>query len=126
MSAPRIDGWAGQGGPLRGELRVPGDKSVSHRALILGALATGESSKSEQVMIKCADGATKLIVRTRGSGGRLSPVWRWRVSATDNDHGLALQRWIPTVPARVAAEAPCSVLLVKDAPHLALLSQAAA
>ncbi len=41
-------------------------------------------------------------------------------------HGLALQRWIPTVPARVAAEAPCSVLLVKDAPHLALLSQAAA
>jgi nucleotide-binding universal stress UspA family protein len=39
-------------------------------------------------------------------------------------HGLALQRWIPTVPARVAAEAPCSVLLVKDAPPFALLSQA--
>lgn len=36
-------------------------------------------------------------------------------------HGLALQRWIPTVPARVAAEAPCSVMLVKDAPPLALL-----
>jgi len=41
-------------------------------------------------------------------------------------HGLALQRWIPTVPARVAAEAPCSVLLVKDAPPFALLSQATA
>jgi eukaryotic-like serine/threonine-protein kinase len=41
-------------------------------------------------------------------------------------HGLALQRWIPTVPARVAAEAPCSVLLVKDAVPFALLSQAAA
>jgi len=41
-------------------------------------------------------------------------------------HGLALRRWIPTVPARVAAEAPCSVLLVKDAPPFALLSQAAA
>jgi len=40
-------------------------------------------------------------------------------------HGLALQRWIPTVPARVAAEAPCSVLLVKDALPFALLSQAA-
>jgi len=40
-------------------------------------------------------------------------------------HGLALKRWIPTVPARVAAEAPCSVLLVKDAPPFALLSQAA-
>ena len=29
------------GGRLTGELRVPGDKSVSHRALILGALADG-------------------------------------------------------------------------------------
>jgi 3-phosphoshikimate 1-carboxyvinyltransferase len=28
---------------LRGELRVPGDKSVSHRALMLAALAAGES-----------------------------------------------------------------------------------
>ena len=28
---------------LRGELRVPGDKSISHRALILAALAAGES-----------------------------------------------------------------------------------
>lgn len=29
-------------GPLRGEVRVPGDKSISHRALLLGALADGE------------------------------------------------------------------------------------
>lgn len=41
-------------------------------------------------------------------------------------HGLALQRWVPTVPARVAAEAPCSVLLVKEPPPLALLDQPAA
>lgn len=31
------------GGHLKGEVRVPGDKSVSHRALILGALAEGET-----------------------------------------------------------------------------------
>ena len=31
------------GGPLRGELRVPGDKSISHRALICNALAKGEA-----------------------------------------------------------------------------------
>lgn len=37
-------------------------------------------------------------------------------------HGLALRRFIPTVPARVAAEAPCSVLLVKEAPPLVLLA----
>lgn len=30
-------------GPLRGEARVPGDKSISHRALILGAMAVGET-----------------------------------------------------------------------------------
>ncbi|MFI4976256.1 MAG: 3-phosphoshikimate 1-carboxyvinyltransferase [Caulobacterales bacterium] len=31
------------GGPLRGRVRAPGDKSISHRALILGALAQGET-----------------------------------------------------------------------------------
>jgi 3-phosphoshikimate 1-carboxyvinyltransferase len=30
-------------GPLRGTVRVPGDKSISHRALILAALAVGRS-----------------------------------------------------------------------------------
>jgi 3-phosphoshikimate 1-carboxyvinyltransferase len=32
------------GGPLRGRVRAPGDKSISHRALILGALAGGETT----------------------------------------------------------------------------------
>jgi 3-phosphoshikimate 1-carboxyvinyltransferase len=31
------------GGPLKGRLRAPGDKSISHRALILGLLAIGET-----------------------------------------------------------------------------------
>ncbi|MGJ5175125.1 3-phosphoshikimate 1-carboxyvinyltransferase [Bradyrhizobium oligotrophicum] len=30
-------------GPLSGTIRVPGDKSISHRALILGALSVGET-----------------------------------------------------------------------------------
>ncbi len=30
-------------GPLRGAIRVPGDKSISHRSLMLGALAVGET-----------------------------------------------------------------------------------
>src|SRR4051812_2334854 len=30
-------------GPLTGKVRVPGDKSISHRALILGALAVVET-----------------------------------------------------------------------------------
>jgi 3-phosphoshikimate 1-carboxyvinyltransferase len=33
-------------GPLTGKVRVPGDKSISHRALILGALAVGRTEVS--------------------------------------------------------------------------------
>ena len=33
-------------GALRGHISVPGDKSISHRALIMGALAVGETSIS--------------------------------------------------------------------------------
>jgi 3-phosphoshikimate 1-carboxyvinyltransferase len=51
---------------LRGELRLPGDKSVSHRALILAALAAGESRISG-----AGDGAdvrsTAGIVRALGA-----------------------------------------------------------
>ncbi len=37
----RVDWLAGQGCPLRGRIQVPGDKSVSHRAVMLAALAEG-------------------------------------------------------------------------------------
>lgn len=40
MSADWI---AGPGTPLRGELEIPGDKSVSHRAIMLAAIADGVS-----------------------------------------------------------------------------------
>ena len=35
---------ARRGGPLRGRVRVPGDKSISHRAMIFGLLAIGETT----------------------------------------------------------------------------------
>ena len=34
---------AHKSGPLRGTASVPGDKSISHRALIFGAMAVGET-----------------------------------------------------------------------------------
>jgi 3-phosphoshikimate 1-carboxyvinyltransferase len=37
---------AGRRGPLAGSIRVPGDKSISHRALMLGALAIGRTEVS--------------------------------------------------------------------------------
>ncbi|MDH7479147.1 MAG: hypothetical protein QHH02_03970, partial [Syntrophomonadaceae bacterium] len=33
-------------GPLRGSLKVPSDKSISHRTVILGGLASGRSRVS--------------------------------------------------------------------------------
>jgi 3-phosphoshikimate 1-carboxyvinyltransferase len=41
MSADQLQG--SPSGPLRGEIDVPGDKSMSHRALIFGGLAKGET-----------------------------------------------------------------------------------
>lgn len=41
MNETRLDWVARRGRPLRGSVRVPGDKSVSHRAIMLGALAEG-------------------------------------------------------------------------------------
>jgi 3-phosphoshikimate 1-carboxyvinyltransferase len=43
MSGTPIPLIAEPSGPLRGVAEVPGDKSISHRALILGALAVGRS-----------------------------------------------------------------------------------
>ena len=37
---------SGTAGPLKGRIRVPGDKSISHRALILGTLAAGRTRVS--------------------------------------------------------------------------------
>lgn len=41
MSDESVTYYASAGGPVCGELRVPGDKSMSHRAIMLGALAEG-------------------------------------------------------------------------------------
>ncbi|MDQ1395991.1 MAG: 3-phosphoshikimate 1-carboxyvinyltransferase, partial [Acidimicrobiaceae bacterium] len=68
------------GRPLRGRLRVPGDKSISHRALLLAALAEGTStitglSTGEDVRHTAAAieamGATIEGARITGGRGRL-------------------------------------------------------
>ncbi|MXP43392.1 3-phosphoshikimate 1-carboxyvinyltransferase [Allopontixanthobacter sediminis] len=77
-------------GPLRGTIRVPGDKSISHRTLMLGALAVGKTTirgllEGEDVLATAAamramgaiierseDGVWS--VRGVGVGGLLQPV----------------------------------------------------
>lgn len=81
-SAPALR--AGPGGPLRGTLGVPGDKSITHRALICAALAAGESAiggaldaadtraTAAALAALGADIAWDATrVRVRGTGGRL-------------------------------------------------------
>jgi len=43
VSERRVDWISSPAGPLRGELRVPGDKSISHRAVMFASLADGVS-----------------------------------------------------------------------------------
>ncbi len=63
---------------LQGEVRLPGDKSISHRALLLGAVATGETAiegllEGEDVLATAAAAAALgAAVRREGEG-------RWRV-----------------------------------------------
>jgi 3-phosphoshikimate 1-carboxyvinyltransferase len=69
---------ARRSGPLRGRVRVPGDKSISHRALILGALTVGETRISgllegEDVL------NTGKAVRALGAEVERTGVGAWRV-----------------------------------------------
>ena len=69
---------ARRGGPLRGRVRVPGDKSISHRALIFGALAVGETRISgllegEDVL------RTAAAVRALGASVERLGAGEWRV-----------------------------------------------
>ncbi|MGH9040181.1 MAG: 3-phosphoshikimate 1-carboxyvinyltransferase [Acidimicrobiia bacterium] len=62
--------------PLVGRLRVPGDKSISHRALILAAVATGNSRLSGLAdgddVARTAAAVEAFGVRVRSSAGGLS------------------------------------------------------
>jgi len=68
---------ASRGDPLSGRIRVPGDKSISHRALILAAMTVGESTvagllEGEDV-INTAQAMRELGARLiRGEDG----IWR--------------------------------------------------
>ncbi len=46
MASDKVQFVARPGGKLTGSLRVPGDKSISHRSLMLGSLAEGTTEVS--------------------------------------------------------------------------------
>ncbi|MCB5424261.1 3-phosphoshikimate 1-carboxyvinyltransferase [Altererythrobacter sp. CC-YST694] len=66
-------------GPLRGKIRVPGDKSISHRAIMFSSLAVGESRitgllEGEDVM------ATAAAMRAMGAHIERIGEGEWRVN----------------------------------------------
>ena len=64
--------------PLKGQLRVPGDKSISHRALILGALAEGRTTVDG--LLEAADVLhTAAAARAFGAKVVRSPEGRWEI-----------------------------------------------
>lgn len=72
---------ARRSGPLRGVARVPGDKSISHRALILGALAVGETRISG--LLEAEDVLnTAKVMRQFGATVTREDVGTWHVWGT--------------------------------------------
>jgi 3-phosphoshikimate 1-carboxyvinyltransferase len=75
--APTTPLTARRGAPLQGRIRVPGDKSISHRALILGALTVGETTVSGLLegddVLHTADAMRALGARLERMG---EGIWR--------------------------------------------------
>lgn len=69
---------AAAAGPLRGAAEAPGDKSVSHRALILGALALGET-RIEGLLEGDDVLRTAAAMRAFGAEVTRDAPGRWRV-----------------------------------------------
>jgi 3-phosphoshikimate 1-carboxyvinyltransferase len=69
---------ARRNGPLKGRVRVPGDKSISHRALILGALAVGETRIAGLLEGEDVLNTAKAVAALGARVERLG-AGRWRV-----------------------------------------------
>lgn len=88
MQAPDVSRplEARRSGALKGRVAIPGDKSISHRALILGALAVGETKISgllegDDVL------ATAAAMRSLGAQVAEHGSGEWRV------HGVGVGGW---------------------------------
>jgi len=70
-SSPPASTVARTSGPLAGAIRVPGDKSISHRALMLGALAIG---KTEITGLLEGEDVLATAAALNALGARAAPV----------------------------------------------------
>ncbi len=82
---------------LRGDLRLPGDKSISHRALMLALLAEGETriaGAGDGADLRSTAGIVQAlgaqVTRTAGAAGNVDYVVQSAGAPTIRDPGIAL------------------------------------
>ena len=66
---------AAKSGALKGRLRVPGDKSISHRALIFGALATGITRIRGLLEAEDVINTAKAVTALGAPAAKTGDVW---------------------------------------------------
>ncbi len=85
MTGPRV---CRRKGPLRGIIAVPGDKSVSHRAILFGALATGETRVTGLLDAEDVHSTRRAVERlgakVRSEGGEVVVTPAERLSEPDD------------------------------------------
>ena len=72
------------GGTLKGHVRVPGDKSISHRALLFGAIAEGKTTIEGLLP---AEDPISTAACLRAMGAEISPVAEGEIITV---HGVGL------------------------------------
>ena len=62
-------------GPLSGRVRVPGDKSISHRALMLGALAAGRTRITGLLEAEDVVNTAKAVTALGAPARKIGDIW---------------------------------------------------
>jgi 3-phosphoshikimate 1-carboxyvinyltransferase len=105
-------------GPLRGEISLPGDKSIAHRAALLGALADGPSRIDNfldaGVTRAMLDVLTRLGVEWALAGTTLEIQGRGQVEWTDPSECLDCRNSATTLRLTAGALAGLGVSAVMD------------
>ena len=91
--------WLPAAGPLRGVVRVPGDKSISHRAVLFAAMARGTSRLSgvlDSADVRCTIAAVRALGATVEECG-----------SDETGLSLAVTGWGPRGPVEPAGPVDC-------------------
>ena len=66
---------AHRGGPLKGTVTVPGDKSISHRSLMLGALSTGRTTVTGLLEAEDVINTARIVSAMGAKAAKTGDTW---------------------------------------------------